>query len=136
MTQEQLAAAVDIHTPAISRIESGKLGVSLSMAHELADALGVRTHELFFSGEIATPSELLDGEERLLVARWRSLGDRERVIVRQVLAWAAGASTGGDLSLARDDGAHLIAEFQRPPVRRPSPAPASDVTARTPTKPR
>lgn len=140
MTQEQLAAAVDLHTPAVSRIESGKLGVSITMVHALADALGVLAHELFTAGAASAPGERLDAEEQALLTRWRSLGERERGVVRQVVAWAASASVDTVMREASESNAsrELLARESRRANAVPLDVGAVTVStpARTPTKPR
>ncbi len=91
LTQEQLASALDLQTPAISRIETGHTGVSLTVAAHLAQALGVPMSDLF-ADEPPTSLEALDAEERALLRTWRSLDPRTRVVVRSVVSWAAGAA--------------------------------------------
>jgi transcriptional regulator with XRE-family HTH domain len=96
MTQDQLAVAVDLQTPGISRIETGQAGVSLTTAAQLAEALGVPLSELF-SENVPKRTTLLDAEEEALVARWRGLDDRARHVVRTVIDWAYRSGDGNIL---------------------------------------
>lgn len=96
MTQDQLATAVDLQTPAISRVETGQAGVSLTTAAQLAEALGVPLSELF-ADHAPTRTSQLDAEEEALVARWRGLDDRARHVVRTVIDWACRAGDGNVL---------------------------------------
>ncbi len=86
-TQEQLAEAVELLPPAISRIEGGHLGVTLTSASQFAAALAVPMSDLFTTVPAAHEEEMLDGEERALVATWRALRDDDRAMLRAVVKW-------------------------------------------------
>jgi transcriptional regulator with XRE-family HTH domain len=130
LTQAQLAEAAELQTPAISRIESGQLGVSTSSAVRLARALGVSVAELFGAASPQPPApdtSRLDPEERLLVERWRALPERERRTLRVLLSWA---EVQADVPGARSRAAAVADIYDPAPhvLPRARPRPPADPT--------
>jgi transcriptional regulator with XRE-family HTH domain len=70
-TQRRLARALGTSNTAVSRIESGRHGMSLGTLQRLADALGVR-----FTIEPRRPAD--DGLDRSEIRRAIRMSDRER----------------------------------------------------------
>jgi transcriptional regulator with XRE-family HTH domain len=87
LTQEQLAEAADLQPAAVSRIESGSLGFSLTSAMMLASALGVPMSQLFGS-DVGSVGGLDPAERRVLTA-WRRVPSRHRPTLLMLLERAA-----------------------------------------------
>lgn len=47
LTQEQLAAAIDIHVVTLARLETGKRWIGLPTLRKIASTLGVQIKDLF-----------------------------------------------------------------------------------------
>jgi transcriptional regulator with XRE-family HTH domain len=86
-TQEQLAARARLQASAVSRIESGELGFTLSTGAVLARALGV-SYARFFAESAHDP---LAVEERLLLDAWRRLPRDRREVVLSLIDWCGAA---------------------------------------------
>lgn len=66
LTQEQLAAAVDVATASISQLETGKQGFSDSMLYALADALGCSAGDLLSKAPPSDDDEVETSEVALM----------------------------------------------------------------------
>jgi transcriptional regulator with XRE-family HTH domain len=81
LTQEQLASATGLQAAAVSRIESGTLGFTITSAAAIAGALGVPLAEMFDVDGHRAGSRIDEVEARLLQA-WRDVppGDRDTIL--------------------------------------------------------
>ncbi len=84
-TQEQLAARARLQASAVSRIESGELGFTLSTGAVLARALGV-SYARFFADPSSEP---LSVDERMVLDAWRRLPHDRREVMLTLLDWCA-----------------------------------------------
>lgn len=128
LTQDALAAAVGLQPAAISRMENGAIGTSLTTLGDLAEVLGVSPGALVGEHAPGAPS---DEEERLLGV-WRSLDAEHRATLRATMRWAA-----ADQAQMAEVAARAAAEVQAaavaaamappteggPELARPVPAP-------------
>ena len=87
-TQEQLAEALDVASETISRYESGRVPLSVTMLYRVADVLDVRIETLIGSG-----SSGLSRAESELVEEWRLLDRDGQRLVMQLVRWG---SRGGE----------------------------------------
>jgi len=71
MSREHLAEASDVDVSFLSRLERGRVGVSLLLAHRIASALGISLEEL--SGRGDTPADV--ARARKLVRRAAKIGE-------------------------------------------------------------
>lgn len=81
-TQEQLAEAVDVATETISRYESGRRALSLTMIHKLAGVLSIRVELLVGkkpAGLTRAEAELIEG--------WRLLDSEGQRLVMELVRW-------------------------------------------------
>lgn len=85
LTQEQLAAAVDVSRQTIGTIEKGEYNPSTLLALRFAVLLGVSVEELFWLRE-ETVGKLSQKREALGVAERRNSNEPEVLV-----AWAQGA---------------------------------------------
>ncbi len=99
MTQEALAAAVGLQPAAISRMETGAIGTSLTTLGDLAEALGVPPGALVGPSTADAPSD----EEARMLALWRSLDSEHRANLRAVLRWAAADQARAESTVPADD---------------------------------
>jgi transcriptional regulator with XRE-family HTH domain len=84
LTQEALAEALGVQPTAVTRFETGAVGLSLTTLCELAEVLGVPAG--FLVGDEGPGG--LGGEERLLLRDFRTLDPAHRATVLAVLRWA------------------------------------------------
>lgn len=76
-TQEQLAEALDVASETVSRYESGRVPLSLTMLDRVADALDTRIEALVGKGPTG-----LNRAETELVEGWRLLdGEGQQVVM-------------------------------------------------------
>lgn len=75
LTQEQLAGRTGMAPESVSRLEGGRLNISVSKLGGVAEALGVSVAELF-SGA-STPSTTLRSGERRIVVLLEGLDDAQ-----------------------------------------------------------
>ncbi len=90
-SQARLAEEVNVTPESISRIEGGHLGVSFALLRKLADALGVRLHEL---------------------VRWQIGDEPKDHLVDDLLVWASRMSFG-ELELVMELGAVALEHTRR-----------------------
>ncbi len=88
-TQEQLASRTRLQASAVSRIESGDLGFTLSTGAALARALGVGYGRFFDEPDVATGPTT--AEELALLDAWRRLPPERRRVMLELLDWCATA---------------------------------------------
>ena len=81
LTQEQLASATGLQAAAVSRIEAGTLGFTITSAAALAGALGVQLSQMF-DVDGRRDGDGLDEVESRLLAAWRDVppGDRDTIL--------------------------------------------------------
>ena len=84
-TAEQLAEVVDVQPETNCRYESGRLPISLSQLHRIADALGVRAERLIGG----RPLDLSSRDEEILDA-WQALDTQGRQLLLAVARRMAG----------------------------------------------
>jgi transcriptional regulator with XRE-family HTH domain len=82
-TQEELAARTRMQASAVSRIESGDLGFTLTTASVIARALGVPIGRLFEDPDLSG----LTLEELAVVAAWRRLPSNRRRAFLDLIEW-------------------------------------------------
>src|SRR3954462_6429690 len=87
LSQAGLAAAAGIHTPQITRYESGEQQPALGVAHRLAQALGVTLDEL---AGIPTDRVKLEGT---WWTAWQTFNEGAEVIATQPVGLTQHAST-------------------------------------------
>jgi transcriptional regulator with XRE-family HTH domain len=84
LTQEAVAESLGVQPTAVTRFETGAVGLSLTTLCDLADVLGVPAGLLV--GDEG-PAEVA-GDERLLLRDYRALDPAHRATVLAVLRWA------------------------------------------------
>ena len=88
-TQEQLATRARLQASAVSRIENGELGFTLSTGAVLARALGV-SYARFFAETAA--NDPLSTDERLLLDAWRRLPPDRRDTLLSLVEWCGSSA--------------------------------------------
>jgi len=91
LSQAQLAEKVDVQPETISRIETGKTGVSVGLLAQISDAIELDLHEMF---------HLLDGDS-----------PRDRALEK--LLWFVSRLSAEEIELILDVGADVIAHTRR-----------------------
>lgn len=72
LTQERLAELIDIETPSLSYLETGKYAPSIETLQKLSQVLGVKPWEFYYFDEISDQEmkdeiiKALDGNQKLL----------------------------------------------------------------------
>jgi transcriptional regulator with XRE-family HTH domain len=87
-TQEQLAEALDVASETVSRYESGRVPLSVTMLYRVADVLDIKIESLVGKGPAG-----LSRTETELVEGWRSLDGEGQQLVMLLVRWG---SRGGD----------------------------------------
>ena len=82
-TQEDLAVRTQLQPSAVSRIESGRAGFTLTMGATLARALGVSLGRIVD----APPPSDLTSDEAALIDAWRLLPVERRRALLEVVEW-------------------------------------------------
>lgn len=82
-TQEQLADEADIGVATVSRLEGGKIDVSVSLLMQVATALGCRV------GDLVDPEDARDVEEKV-TELWRTLDPVEKQAFLTLLSRRSG----------------------------------------------
>lgn len=85
LTQEALAGRVSMAPESISRLEAGKLNISVAKLGGIAEALGVSVAELL--SDASAPTTTLRSGERKIVALLDGLDDNELKVVHTGLKY-------------------------------------------------
>lgn len=84
LTQAQLAEAAGLQPVSISRLEAGERAVSVANLARLADALSTQLGDLVDDGR-PIAARHIDSEEAELLTSWRSLGQPQQALLRQLI---------------------------------------------------
>jgi transcriptional regulator with XRE-family HTH domain len=110
LTQEAVAEALGVQPTAVTRFETGAVGLSLTTLCELADVLGVPAG--FLVGDDG-PAGIV-GDERLLLRDFRELDPAHRATVLAVLRWARADQAAPPAPAALDAPALVVHEPAAP----------------------
>ncbi len=87
-TQEELAKKIGYNDRStISKIERGGMDIPQSVIVKLAQVFCISIDELMGSEGAVTYEDQLTYEEQQLIARYRTMSDQEKVMVRRLLGY-------------------------------------------------